>query len=149
MVSPDENTGVGCHALLQGVFLIQGSNLRLLCLLHWQLDSLLLVLPEKPVSTTRDRMDPAPQSWLESMNEDMKGLLLALWDMRWGAGNSSTRTRKSTQHRFLLWLRQKAGMRSLHEPELRVVWISTSSKRGSSRLISRRGRSRAKLKNCQ
>ena len=78
MVSPDENTGVGCHALLQGVFLIQGSNLRLLCLLHWQLDSLLLVLPEKPISTTRDRMDPAPQSWLESMNEDMKGLLLAL-----------------------------------------------------------------------
>ena len=29
-----ENTGVGCHALLQGIFLTQGSNLNLLHLLH-------------------------------------------------------------------------------------------------------------------
>ena len=28
--SPGKNTGVGCHALLQGVFLTQGSNLGLL-----------------------------------------------------------------------------------------------------------------------
>ena len=33
---PDKNTGVGCHFLLQGIFLTQGSNLRLL---HWQVDS--------------------------------------------------------------------------------------------------------------
>ena len=26
MESPGKNTGVGCHALLQGIFLIQGSN---------------------------------------------------------------------------------------------------------------------------
>ena len=26
----------GCHALLQGIFMTQGSNLHLLCLLHWQ-----------------------------------------------------------------------------------------------------------------
>ena len=43
-----KNTGVGCHFLLQGIFLIQGlnphplifltqgSSLHLLCLLHWQ-----------------------------------------------------------------------------------------------------------------
>ena len=29
-----KNTGVGCHALLQGIFLIQCSNLQLLWLLH-------------------------------------------------------------------------------------------------------------------
>ena len=29
-----KNTGVGCHALLQRIFLTQGSNLHLLCLLH-------------------------------------------------------------------------------------------------------------------
>ena len=29
-----KNTGVGCHFLLQWTFLIQGSNSRLLCLLH-------------------------------------------------------------------------------------------------------------------
>jgi len=34
--SPDKNTGVGCHALLQGIFLTQGSKLYLLYLLHWQ-----------------------------------------------------------------------------------------------------------------
>ena len=37
---PGKNTGVGCHFLLQGIFLIQGSNPYLLCLLHWQADSL-------------------------------------------------------------------------------------------------------------
>ena len=41
-ISPGKNTGVGCHALLQGIFLTQGSNRNLLCLLHWQVDSLLL-----------------------------------------------------------------------------------------------------------
>ena len=43
-----KNTGVGCHALLQGTFLTQGSNLRLLCLLHWQVGSLPLTPPGKP-----------------------------------------------------------------------------------------------------
>ena len=32
--SPDKNTGVGCHALLQGIFLTQGLNPCLLSLLH-------------------------------------------------------------------------------------------------------------------
>ena len=40
--SPGKNTGVGCHALLQGIFLTQRSNPSLLCLLHWQVGSLLL-----------------------------------------------------------------------------------------------------------
>ena len=34
--SPGKNTGVGCHALLQGIFPTQGSNPNLLHLLHWQ-----------------------------------------------------------------------------------------------------------------
>ena len=38
--APGKNTGVGCHALLQGSFPTQGSNLSLLCLLHWQVNSL-------------------------------------------------------------------------------------------------------------
>ena len=46
--SPGKNTGVGCHALLQGIFLTQGSNPYLLCFLHWQAGSLLLVPPGKP-----------------------------------------------------------------------------------------------------
>ena len=34
--SPGKNTGVGCRALLQGIFLTQGSNPHLFHLLHWQ-----------------------------------------------------------------------------------------------------------------
>ena len=45
--SPGKNTGVGCHALLQGIFLIQGLNPSLLTLLHWQAGSLPLVPPGK------------------------------------------------------------------------------------------------------
>ena len=37
---PSKNTGVGCHFLLQGIFLTQGSNPRLLRVWHWQADSL-------------------------------------------------------------------------------------------------------------
>ena len=44
--SPGKNTGVGCHALLQGIFQTQGSNPSLLCLLHWQAGSLPLVPPD-------------------------------------------------------------------------------------------------------
>ena len=43
--SPSKNTGVGCHALLQRIFLTQGSNPHLLHLLHWQVGSLPLGPP--------------------------------------------------------------------------------------------------------
>ena len=46
--SPGKNTGEGCHALLQGIFLTQGSNPCLLRLLHWQAVSLFLEPPGKP-----------------------------------------------------------------------------------------------------
>ena len=40
--SPGKNTGVGCHAFLQGILPTQGSNPRLIHLLHWQMGSLTL-----------------------------------------------------------------------------------------------------------
>ena len=46
--SPDKNTAVGCHALLQGIFQTPGSNLLILYLLHWQERSLPLAPPGKP-----------------------------------------------------------------------------------------------------
>ena len=51
--SSGKNTGVGCHAVLQGLFPTQGSNLHLLHLLHWQAGSLPLALPGKPKSYTK------------------------------------------------------------------------------------------------
>ena len=46
--SPGKNTGVGCHALLQGIFLTQRSNWCLICLLHWQVGYLPLAPPGEP-----------------------------------------------------------------------------------------------------
>ena len=43
-----KNTGVGCHFLLRGIFLTQGSNLHLLFLLQWQVDSLPTAPSGKP-----------------------------------------------------------------------------------------------------
>ena len=45
---PGSNIEVGCHFLLQGIFPIQGSNMRLL---HWQADSLSLCHQGSPFYT--------------------------------------------------------------------------------------------------
>ena len=46
--SPGKYTGVGCQALLQGIFLTQRLNLCLLHLLYWEASSLPLETPGKP-----------------------------------------------------------------------------------------------------
>ena len=51
--SPGKNAGVDCHALLQGIFPTQGSSPPLLCLLHWQADSLPLTPSGKPPKICR------------------------------------------------------------------------------------------------
>ena len=50
--SSSKNIGVGCHALLQGIFLTQGSNLCFLLLLHCQADSLPPAPHGKPIVNT-------------------------------------------------------------------------------------------------
>ena len=49
------HTGVGYHALFQGIFPTQGSKPNLLCLLLWQLGSLPLVPPHLPPNQSCDR----------------------------------------------------------------------------------------------
>ena len=46
--SPGKNTGVSCHALLQGIYSTQRLNLYPLCLLLWQVGSLVPAPPGKP-----------------------------------------------------------------------------------------------------
>ena len=46
--SPNKNTRVGCHVLLQGIFSTEESNPRPFCLLHWYVSSLPLPPPGKP-----------------------------------------------------------------------------------------------------
>ena len=45
---PGKNAGVGCHFLLQGIFLTWGLKLHLLHLLCWQVDSLQTKPPGRP-----------------------------------------------------------------------------------------------------
>ena len=58
---------MGCHFLLQGIFLTWEMNLRLLHLLHWQADSLPVQPPGKPecmakvTQLVRGKADPEPQ----------------------------------------------------------------------------------------
>ena len=56
----------------RGIFLTQGLNVCLLCLLHWQVDSLPLTLPGKPVSgkllnNTGSRAWPSGMTWRGGM----------------------------------------------------------------------------------
>ena len=51
--SPGKNTGVDCHALLQGIFPTQGLNPCLLHLLHWQVGSLPLAPLGSPTHSTQ------------------------------------------------------------------------------------------------
>ena len=67
--SPTKNTGVGCHALFQGIFLTQGSNSLLSCLLYLQVSSLPLVSPGKPLLKYQ-----SPLTWLT------KPYMVWLWD---------------------------------------------------------------------
>ena len=66
--SPGKNSGVGCHALLQGIFLNQGLNLCLLHLLHWQLCSLPLVPPGKHCDTI-NTWNTCWRGWFRGVNE--------------------------------------------------------------------------------
>ena len=78
--SAGKNTGVGCHALLQGIFLSQGSNPQLFCLLHWQAGSLLLAPPGKtklsPVFLKVLRTLTLAWSWAKSPNTKPKADLV-------------------------------------------------------------------------
>ena len=51
-IFPGKNTGVGCHFLLQEVFLTLGSNPTLLHLLHWQMNSLTPHHMQSPITFT-------------------------------------------------------------------------------------------------
>ena len=57
--SPGKSNGVGCHSLLQGVFLTRGLKRLLWHLLHWQVGSLPLAWHGEPLSSA-----PSLEVWL-------------------------------------------------------------------------------------
>ena len=54
------NTGVGCHALLQGNFPTQELNSSPWCLLHWQADSLPMSLLQVDLCPLEDMLKLSP-----------------------------------------------------------------------------------------
>ena len=84
-----ENTGVGCHFLLQGTFLTQESNPCVLHLLHWQADSLPLCHLGSPTWRLSNRnMDckeiqpfhpKGDQSWVFTGRTDVEAETPILW----------------------------------------------------------------------
>ena len=73
---PGKDTGVGCHFLLQGIFLSQGTNPHLLRLLYWQAGSLPLHHLESPPNHWTAREIPKEKfyKYKESMQKDNKHL---------------------------------------------------------------------------
>ena len=68
---PGKNTGVGCHFLLYGIFLIQELNPSLL---RWQADSFTAEPPGKP--TFFCRADPYPPGcirWVDTQKGSLDG----------------------------------------------------------------------------
>ena len=78
--SPGKNTGVGCHALLQGIFLTQESNPHLLYLLHYRgfftpepAGKPKLILMENKQTDTKSIpvLGPAPSAvWIKRHKQD-------------------------------------------------------------------------------
>ena len=73
--------GMGCHFLLQEIFLTQGSNLYLLHLSHWQADS----LPLEPLGS--------PTPWTNTMLSHIYVILYNFISIKLGEGGKIKFTR--------------------------------------------------------
>ena len=119
--APGTNSGLGCHARLQGIFPTQGSKLHLL---HWQADSFFVCLFVFYHWTTREVKIPLVQPKIAQKNKGAKGhnvyreeaycglnsvpckiLTLKLWPS--GPENEAVLGDES------LWSGDEGGMRSL------------------------------------
>ena len=63
---------MGCHALLQGIFRPRDQNPCLLCLLHWEVGSLPLAPPGKPMVDCRMVQFTVELPWLSPDLEQLK-----------------------------------------------------------------------------
>ena len=76
-----KNTGMSCHALLQGIFPTQGLNLCPLCRLHWQAGSLLLAPSGNRPAT--GLFGYYSLSQVPAFTHKRKFPLLVLWSCLW------------------------------------------------------------------
>ena len=91
-----KDTGMGCYFLLQGIFPTQGSKRHLLCLLHWQADSLPLSHLGSP---------SLKSTWLQILGSE----ILAFWGWwswcfsGWHSVFESESVPRSLRLTWLLW----------------------------------------------
>ena len=99
--------GVGCHFLLQGIFLLQGLNPGLLRLLHWQVDFLPLEPPGEPVRNegmvlNNSRNGSYPKTLYQTVLHEPQCLWLILWTSD-GLGTIFCPSKVLTSHTHLFW----------------------------------------------
>ena len=105
--SSGQNTGVSCHFLLQGIFLTQGSNPCLLCLLHWQMGSLPLVPLGKPLLNNK-----LPQNRTSLVAQGAQSLVRELRSQRtFGAAKKKKKNypRTTTSYSLMVSADQEPG----------------------------------------
>ena len=136
-----KNTGVGCHFLLWGIFPTQGSNLCLLCLLHWQAGSF-------TTSATWEAPSVAPsgcsriRTWTYHTREKSAGTLPVLaWlhpgfltpqlmmqmeemDCLWGTVNKALETLRKN---MMMTLSSRTSLRKRRETNIKIQMPSAQT----------------------
>ena len=96
--SPGKNTGMGCHFLLQGIFLSQGSNPCLLHLLHWQAGSLPLVPPGKQGNIRKER-----EKGKNKFERTLNSFISRKYSTHWRIGKKTILDRKQGASRWRIF----------------------------------------------
>ena len=109
---------MGCHALFQGIFPTQGSNPHLLCLLYWQVNSLPLALPGKPMLCKVVSKSFGKLIWFECLIITRQLFWLSEKAM---APHSSTLAWK------IPWMEEPGRLQSMGSQRVRHDWVTSLS----------------------
>ena len=122
-----KNTGVSCHALLQGIFLFQGLNPHLLHILHWQVGSFPLLLPKKP-NGPYSLVNLAYLIWLYSVLVKIMALLIGKDSdsgRDWGQEEKgTTEDEMAGWHHWLDGCESEAWRAAIHGVAKSRTWLS-------------------------
>ena len=109
-----KNIGVGCHFLLKGIFLTQGLNLCLLCLLYWQAKQNYYVLNKAGVNSTL----------LPTNNNTLKNITCH-WDTIFYKKHKMEHIQKRNQFGecFRNWVGWYKVLRTANPEKIRQKWL--------------------------